>query len=579
MFLFMYRAPIITVLGHIDHGKTTLLDRIRNTRVADKEAGQITQSIGCTFVPMSLIKSISKKFRSFESSIPGLLFIDTPGHEAFKCMRERSCKIADIAILIVDILEGFMQQTRECIELLRESKTPFVLAINKIDKFHGWKSISQSFLENYNYQNEDIKIEFEKRFYEIISELERFNLKGERFDRVSDFTKEIAAVPISAKTGEGIPELLYILAGLSEKFLKRFLLKTENSCGIILEIKDVKGLGKTVDAILIDGKIEVGDYLVTFGKKAIVTKIRAILVPKQVQDIRAEKTFESVNFVEASHGVKLLVQSTEDIIPGVEFFLTKDMSRAESILKELEKKYSQDFVSKKEEGLILKADTLGALDALKNIFKDFKIKYLDIGDITKEDILEASINSDVFLRAVIAFNLKASDEINKIAKENGVKIISSDIIYELFENYIKWREEKKKELLEKELENVVFPAKIRILPGYIFRASKPAIVGCEILEGRIKNDYGLFKIEGKKIIELGKIKEIQDKGISLPVAKKGMKVAISITNAIVGRNIFENDVLFSNVDENSYATLKKYENILSEEEKKLLEEIKEIKNL
>ncbi|MEM5825889.1 MAG: translation initiation factor IF-2 [Candidatus Aenigmatarchaeota archaeon] len=575
----MYRAPIITVLGHIDHGKTTLLDRIRNTRVADKEAGQITQSIGCTFVPMSLIKSISKKFRSFESSIPGLLFIDTPGHEAFKCMRERSCKIADIAILIVDILEGFMQQTRECIELLRESKTPFVLAINKIDKFHGWKSISQSFLENYNYQNEDIKIEFEKRFYEIISELERFNLKGERFDRVSDFTKEIAAVPISAKTGEGIPELLYILAGLSEKFLKRFLLKTENSCGIILEIKDVKGLGKTVDAILIDGKIEVGDYLVTFGKKAIVTKIRAILVPKQVQDIRAEKTFESVNFVEASHGVKLLVQSTEDIIPGVEFFLTKDMSRAESILKELEKKYSQDFVSKKEEGLILKADTLGALDALKNIFKDFKIKYLDIGDITKEDILEASINSDVFLRAVIAFNLKASDEINKIAKENGVKIISSDIIYELFENYIKWREEKKKELLEKELENVVFPAKIRILPGYIFRASKPAIVGCEILEGRIKNDYGLFKIEGKKIIELGKIKEIQDKGISLPVAKKGMKVAISITNAIVGRNIFENDVLFSDVDENSYATLKKYENILSEEEKKLLEEIKEIKNL
>ncbi|MEM5835061.1 MAG: translation initiation factor IF-2 [Candidatus Aenigmatarchaeota archaeon] len=575
----MYRAPIITVLGHIDHGKTTLLDRIRNTRVADKEAGQITQSIGCTFVPMSLIKSISKKFRSFESSIPGLLFIDTPGHEAFKCMRERSCKIADIAILIVDILEGFMQQTRECIELLRESKTPFVLAINKIDKFHGWKSISQSFLENYNYQNEDVKIEFEKRFYEIISELERFNLKGERFDRVSDFTKEIAAVPISAKTGEGIPELLYILAGLSEKFLKRFLLKTENSCGIILEIKDVKGLGKTVDAILIDGKIEVGDYLVTFGKKAIVTKIRAILVPKQVQDIRAEKTFESVNFVEASHGVKLLVQSTEDIIPGVEFFLTKDMSRAESILKELEKKYSQDFVSKKEEGLILKADTLGALDALKNIFKDFKIKYLDIGDITKEDILEASINSDVFLRAVIAFNLKASDEINKIAKENGVKIISSDIIYELFENYIKWREEKKKELLEKELENVVFPAKIRILPGYIFRASKPAIVGCEILEGRIKNDYGLFKIEGKKIIELGKIKEIQDKGISLPVAKKGMKVAISITNAIVGRNIFENDVLFSDVDENSYATLKKYENILSEEEKKLLEEIKEIKNL
>lgn len=566
-------------MGHIDHGKTTLLDRIRNTRVADKEAGQITQSIGSTFVPMSLIKSISKKFRSFESSIPGLLFIDTPGHEAFKCMRERSCKIADIAILVVDILEGFMQQTKECIELLRESKTPFVLAINKIDKFHGWKSISQSFLENYNSQNENVKIEFERRFYEIVSELEKFNLRGERFDRVSDFTKEIAVVPISAKTGEGIPELLYILAGLSEKFLKRFLLKTENSFGIILEIKEVKGLGKTVDAILIDGRIEVGDYLVTFGKKAKITKIRAILIPKQIQDIRVEKTFESVKSIEASYGVKLLCQDTEDMIAGVEFFLTKDIKKAEIIAKELECKHAYDFSIKKEEGLILKADTLGALDALKNIFKDFKIKYCDIGEITKEDVMEASINSDVFLRVIIAFNIKSSEEINKIAKDNGVKIISSNIIYELIENYNKWKEEKKKELLEKELEKVVFPAKIRVLPGYVFRASKPAIVGCEVLEGRIKNDYGLFKLEDNKIIELGKIKEIQDKGVSLQIAKKGMKVAISITNAVIGRNLFENDILFSDVDENSYTTLKKYENLLSEEEKKLLEEIKEIKKL
>lgn len=573
----MYRSPIITVMGHIDHGKTTLLDKIRNTRVADKEAGQITQSIGSTFVPMSLIKSITKKFRSFESSIPGLLFIDTPGHEAFKCMRERSCKIADIAILVVDILEGFMQQTKECIELLRERKTPFILAINKIDRFHGWRSASQSFLENYDFQSENVRIEFEKRFYEILSQLENFNIRAERFDRVSDFTKEVASVPISAKTGEGIPELLYILSGLSEKFLKRFLLKTENSCGIILEVKDVRGLGKTVDAILIDGKVEVGDYLVTFGKKPKITKIRAILIPKQIQDIRAEKTFDSVKTVESSYGVKLLCQDTEDIIAGVEFFLTKDIEKAKIIEKDLEKKYSQDFVIKKEEGLILKADTLGAIDALKNIFKDIKIKYCDIGDITKEDILEASINSDIFLRAIIAFNIKSSEEINKIAKDNGVKIISSNIIYELIENYIKWREEKKKEILDKELEKVIFPAKIRILPGYIFRASRPAIVGCEILEGRIKNDYGLFKIEDSRIVELGKIKEIQDKGVNLLIANKGMKVAISITDAVFGRNIFENDILFSDVDENSYTVLKKYDNLLSEDEKKLLELIKDIK--
>ena len=573
----MYRAPIITVMGHIDHGKTTLLDRIRNTRVADKEAGQITQSIGSTFVPMSLIKSIAKSFKSFESSLPGLLFIDTPGHEAFKCMRERSCKIADIAILIVDILEGFMSQTKECIELLKQTKTPFVLAINKIDKIQGWKSFSQSFLENYNLQNETTKIEFEKRFYEVLGELEKFGFKGERLDMVSDFTKEIVAIPISAKTGEGIPELLYVLAGLSEKFLKRFLIKTENSRGVILEIKEVKGLGTTIDAILIDGKIEVGDYLVTFGKIPKVTKIRAILIPKETQDIRVEKRFESVKSIEASHGVKLLCQDIEGIIPGSEFFLTKNLDKANEIEKSLEDKYTCELLSKKEEGLVLKADTLGALDALKNVFKDFKIKYCDIGEITKEDVLEASVNSDVFLKAIIGFNIKCNDEINTLAKAHGVKIITSNIIYELLDNYIKWKEEKKRELEEKELEKVTFPAKIKILRGYVFRASKPAIVGCEILEGRIKPEYGLIKIEEGNVIELGKIKEIQDKGTTLAIAKKGMKVAISITHAIVGRNLFEDDIIYSDVDEESYKTLKKYEKILSEEEKKILEEIREIK--
>lgn len=573
----MYRSPIITVMGHIDHGKTTLLDRIRNTKVADKEAGQITQSIGSTFVPMSLIKSIAKHFKSFETHIPGLLFIDTPGHEAFKCMRERSCKIADIAIVVVDILEGFMQQTKECIELLRQSKTPFILAINKIDKFPGWKSISQSFLENYNLQSENVKINFEKRFYEIVNELEKFNLKGERLDRVTDFTKEVAVVSISAKTGEGIPELLYVLAGLSEKYLKKLLLKTENSHGVILEVKDIKGLGKTIDIILVDGKMEVGDFLITFGKRTIITKIRAILIPKEIQDIRVEKKFESIKYIEASQGAKLLCQETEDIIPGVEFFIAKDIERAKAIVKKLEDKYKCEIKEKKEVGIVLKADTLGALDALKNVFKDFKIKYCDVGEITKEDVVEASINPDVFLRVIIAFNIKSNEEINNIANRHGVKIITSSIIYELLENYIKWREEKKKEIIEKELEKVTFPAKIKILPGYIFRTSKPAIVGCEVLEGRIKTDYNVFKVEDNKIFELGKIKEIQDKGVNLSNAKKGMKVAISITNGIVGKNLFENDIIFSDVDENSYEILKKHENILSNEEKDLLEEIRKIK--
>jgi len=568
----MYRAPIITVLGHIDHGKTTLLDKIRNTRITEKEAGGITQSIGSTFVPISLIKEVCKEFKEFKSSFPGLLFIDTPGHEAFVLMRERGCTIADISIIVVDIVEGFMPQTIECIETLKKCKTPFVVALNKIDKIPGWKSEEKSFLKNFNKQKENVRIEFEKRFYEVISKLEDFGLEGERLDRVTDFTKEIAVVPISAKTGEGIPELLYVLVGLCEKFLKNFLLKTENSKGIILEVKETKGIGKTLDAIIQDGKIEVGNYLVVFGKNVEIVKVKALFIPKGIQDIRAEKRFESVKSLEASKGVKIVCQDIEKIIPGSNFFVTKTYEESLNLVCGIEKCSLKEDRCK--EGLILKSDAIGSLDAIKNLFKNFKIKYCDIGKVTKEDVIAASINEDDLLKAIIAFNIKVSDEIKAQAKEKGVEIFSSEIIYELLENYLKWRKEKQEQKERETLKNVVFPAKIKILPGYIFRASKPAIVGCEILEGIIKPEYELIKIENEKTIPLGKIKEIQDQGKQLEQAKKGDRVAISITDAIFNRNIFEDDILYTNVDENSYKVLMEHKHILSDNEIAVLEEIK-----
>jgi translation initiation factor 5B len=574
----MYRTPIITVLGHIDHGKTTLLDRIRNTKVTEKEAGGITQSIGSTFVPISLIKEVCKEFKDFKSSLPGLLFIDTPGHEAFISMRERGCTIADISILVIDIVEGFMPQTIECIEILKRCKTPFVIALNKIDKISGWKSEEKSFLKNYEMQLESVKIEFEKRFYEVISKLENFGLKGERLDRITDFTKEIAVVPISAKTGEGIPELLYVLVGLCEKFLKSFLLKTENSRGIILEVKETKGIGKTLDAIIQDGKIEVGNYLVIFGKEVNIVKVKALFIPKSIQDIRAEKRFEGVKSLEASRGVKIVCQDVEKIIPGSNFLIARTYEEALNLVK-FNREECPIEENRCKEGLILKADALGSLDALRNVFKNFKIKYCNIGQITKEDVFAASINEDDLLKAIISFNIKVPDETKILAKEKGVEIFSSEIIYELLENYLKWRKEKQEQKEREALKNVVFPAKIRILPGYVFRASKPAILGCEVLEGTIKPEYELIKMENEKIISLGRIREIQAQGKRLEQAKKGDRVAISITDAVFNRNVFEGDIIYTNVDENSYKILMEHKHILSDNEITILEEIKNRKKI
>ena len=574
----MYRSPIIVVLGHIDHGKTTLLDTIRQTKVAESEAGGITQSIGSTFIPIELIKKLCsdllKEFK-IKPVLHGLLFIDTPGHEAFISMRERGTYIADIGILLVDINEGFKPQTYESLDVLKKNKTPFVLVLNKIDKLFGWQTKSNYFLENFSKQSEDVKASFEKRFYEVVSSLAGFS--ADRFDRIKDFSKEIAVIPISAKTGEGIPELLFVLTGLSEKFLKESLKKTAVCKGIILEIKEVKGLGTTIDTVIYDGEAEKGDYIIISGTKPLTTKIKALLVPRVLQDLRTEKVFEPIEHCVASCGVKIVATGLENVIAGSEFRIAKTEKEMEEAKQELA--ITEQEKLRKEQGMILKADTMGGLEALTNIFKEEQIKYAEIGQINKSDVINTEINKDLILKAIICFNVKPPEEIEAFAKEKGIKIISSAIIYETIEEYKKWKQEKEREIEQEKLKAVTRPGKIQILPGCIFRASKPAIVGCLVLGGVIKPGYELFIVENDKPKIIGKIKQIQSEGNTVEQAKNREKVAVSITDAVVGRTINENDVLYTNISQNEYSTLKSFEKILSHDEKDVLEEIKEIKGL
>jgi len=578
MVIVMYRSPVIVVLAHVDHGKTTLLDKIRNTKIAMTERGRITQSIGSTFLPMSIVKDICKKiFEKFdiEPVLQGLLFIDTPGHEAFTAMRERGSNVADIAVLLIDINEGFMPQTIESIEILKKTRTPFVLALNKIDKIFGWKNESKNFIENFEIQDENVKAKFEQRFYEIVNKLEDYGFRADRFDRIRDFSKEIAVVPVSAKTGEGIPELLFVITGLAEKFMN---LRITNKCrGIVLEVKHVKGLGTTIDTIVCDGKIEKGDYIVISGEKPIITKIKALLVPRHLQDLRTEKKFEYVDFVTASCGVKIVGPGLEDVVAGSDFRVVKTIEDAEKIKSEMTLK--EKLCKKGGEGIILKADTLGGLDALKNIFGNLKIKYGNIGDVTKTDIINAEINEDELLKVIICFNIKPGEDVEKLAKEKKIKIISSDVIYELMDKYKDWKKRKEAEIEKERLKDVTMPGKITVLPGCMFRASKPAIVGCLVTGGVIKPSFGLFKIKGEKIEDLGKIKQIQSEGRNIEQAKSGEKVAVSISDAVFGKNLFENDVLYTNVNQRDYDMLKRFEKILTGDEKKLLEEIGKIKGL
>ncbi|MHA1607605.1 MAG: translation initiation factor IF-2 [Candidatus Freyarchaeota archaeon] len=549
------RSPIAVVLGHIDHGKTALLDAIRGTGVQLREAGGITQHIGASFLPTEVIEDLAEelveKF-NIKLTIPGILVLDTPGHEAFFNLRARGGAVADFAVLVVDVVRGFQTQTYECINLLRSRRVPFLVAANKIDLIPGWRpSGSRSFLKAIDLQEDYVRRMLDERIYELMGELSGAGFNSERFDRVRDFTKTVAIVPTSAKTGEGVAELLVVLAGLAQQYLKKRLTVSEGEAkGVVLEVKEETGLGTTIDVILYDGVLRRNDLLVTGGLNgAVTTRIRALLQPKPLDEMRdPRERFISVEEVAAAAGVKIAAPNLDKVVAGAPLRGVRDPEQVEEVAKEVQREIESIMVRTDRVGVVIKADTLGSLEALVNFFKErgVAVRVADIGDVAKKDVLEAAAvaERDPLSAVILAFNVRILPDAEEEAEKFGVTVFYDKIIYKLFEKYNEWVLAMREEMRRQAMEGLVKPAKIRILPGYVFRRSKPAIVGVEVVSGEIRPRYRLMNREGK---EVGEILQIQDKGEAKPYARQGEQVAISIRGPTVGRQIDEGDVLYTSM--------------------------------
>lgn len=584
---FRIRQPIVCVLGHVDVGKTSLLDKIRGTAVALREPGTMTQHIGASFIPQSSLKKICSQLLSemkIEIDFPGLLFIDTPGHEAFVNLRRRGGSIADIAVLVIDITKGFQNQTYEAIDILKSRKTPFIVAANKVDKISGWKSLPDSpFLHSIKKQTpQTIKV-LEELKQKIIYEFNKLGFNADSFEKIRDFSKTVAIIPTSAKTGEGIPELLMVLIGLSNKFMRERLKFVEGpGKGVVLEVREDRGLGICLDTIIYDGIIKRGDLIVIGGlEKPLVSRVRALLLPKPLDEIRSpEDKFMDIEEVSAAAGVRVVAPDVEGAIAGAPLIVVNDPSKLDEAIWIVKEEVSSIKFSKDIDGVILKADSLGSLEALTNYLENLQIpvKMADIGPVSKRDVIEASIvsASNPYRGVILAFNVKILDDAEVEAVNRGVKIFHDVIIYRLVEEYQKWFTQMISLEKEKKFTSLIFPGKIRILPGYVFRRSEPIIVGVEVLCGKILPGYTLIRNDGKIV---GEIMQIQDKGKVLKEASKGISVAISIkSNMMVGRHINENDILYVNVPyEHIVVFLKEFVDRLSEEEINLLKEIQKIK--
>lgn len=533
-----------------------------------------------------IVKYCSSVVKGFESKtqLPGILIIDTPGHEVFSNLRVRGGSVSDISILVIDILKGIERQTEECIEILRSRKTPFVVAANKVDRIEGWKSHpNKPFLESYKLQEPYVRERVDEMIYRIVGGLARFGFSSDRFDRIRDFTRSVAIVPTSAVTGEGIPELLALLCGLVQQYLTRRLSVTDGpGRGVVLETKEEPGLGTTIDVILYEGILQKGDRIVVGGFEGpLVTRVRALLLPKPLNEIRdPEDKFLSAERVVAAAGVKVVATGLEGAVGGAPIIVANDDLSLDQAKKKISDEMSELRFSTDADGIVVKADTLGSLEALVKFLKDsgIPVRVSDIGPIGKREVVEAAIvkRRRPELAAIVGFNIKVTPEAELESRDRGIPIFTSNVIYHIVDDFKTWSAKTLEEIRTKEFSQITLPGEVKIIPGCVFRKSSPPIFGVEVLAGTIKPGYPLMKENGEI---LGEIMQIQESGKNLDVAKKGDKVAISVKgNFMVGRQVKEGETLLVSVSDNDIFLLKeKFNDKISKEELDLLDRILKIR--
>lgn len=565
------RQPIVTVCGHVDHGKTSILDKLRGTSIQEGEAGGITQKISFTLMPKETILErggvVLEKFK-IPLEIPGFLFIDTPGHAAFTNLRKRGGSLADLAVLVIDVNEGIKPQTAEVLQILRLNKTPFIIALNKMDNISGWKMAeSKLFLDSENKQALNIAENFQEKLFTLIGSLSHHGIDAELYNKISDFTKNVAIVPCSARSGEGISEILAMLAALSQKFLKEKISVQSEARGVVLEVKKDKS-SNYLEAILYDGELSNTDEIAIPGfENVVVTKIRNIQ-----EALPLNKGFKTVDKVTAAAGIRMQVVMKDDILPGMPFRVVKGAEDIEKVKAEFKKELSEG-IRTDERGIVVKAESLGSLEALLVLLRQKQIGVVKatIGNITKKDLYIAGSLPEGD-RVILGFNSIVAEDVADTDIKN-VKIFSNAVVYKLIEDFEEWRQKKQIEIERAKLEELPGLVKIAVL-DFCFRNTNPAIFGVRVESGVLKKDIELINNQDKKI---GRVKSLQDDKTPVDKAEKGKELAISVPGLNFEREITVGEFLYSQLSEFQFRKFKEYKDLVNSEEKSILQAIALIK--
>ncbi|XP_020533049.1 eukaryotic translation initiation factor 5B isoform X2 [Jatropha curcas] len=588
------RSPICCIMGHVDTGKTKLLDCIRGTNVQEGEAGGITQQIGATYFPAENIRERTRELKAdAKLKVPGLLVIDTPGHESFTNLRSRGSGLCDIAILVVDIMHGLEPQTIESLNLLRMRNTEFIVALNKVDRLYGWKVCRNAPIgKALKQQSKDVLNEFNMRLTQIITQFKEQGLNTELYYKNREMGETFSIVPTSAISGEGIPDLLLLLVQWTQKtMVEKLTFSNEVQC-TVLEVKVIEGHGTTIDVVLVNGVLHEGDQIVVCGLQGpIVTTIRALLTPHPMKEIRVKGAYIHHKEIKAAQGIKITAQGLEHAIAGTGLYVVGPDDDLEDV-KEAAMEDMRSVMSridKSGEGVYVQASTLGSLEALLEFLKSpavsIPVSGIGIGPVHKKDVMKASvmIEKKKEYATILAFDVKVTQEARELADEMGVKIFIADIIYHLFDQFKAYIDNLKEEKKKEAADEAVFPCILKILPNCIFNKKDPIVLGVEIEEGIAKIGTPIC-VPNRDFIDIGRIASIENNHKPVDYAKKGQKVAIKIVGSnseeqqkMFGRHFEIDDLLVSHISRRSIDILKaNYRDDLSMDEWKLVVRLKSV---
>ncbi|EDW93274.1 eukaryotic translation initiation factor 5B [Drosophila yakuba] len=568
------RAGVVCVLGHVDTGKTKILDKLRRTHVQDSEAGGITQQIGATNVPIDAIKEQTKYVKAaagFEHRLPGLLIIDTPGHESFSNLRNRGSSLCDIAILVVDIMHGLEPQTIESIQLLKKKKCPFIVALNKIDRLYDWKQLGRRDVRDVlKEQQSNTQLEFQQRTKDVILQFAEQGLNAALFYENTDPKTYISLVPTSAISGEGMGNLLFMIADFCQNMLAKRLMYSEELQATVLEVKALPGLGTTIDAILINGKLREGQTMVVAGTDGpIVTQIRSLLMPQPMKELRVKNAYVEYKEVKAAQGVKIAAKDLEKAIAGINLLIAHKPDEVEICTEEVarELKSALSHIKLAQTGVHVQASTLGSLEALLEFLRTSKIPYsaIRIGPVVKRDVMKAStmLEHEAQYATILAFDVKIEREAQEMADSLGVKIFQADIIYHLFDKFTAYREELKQKKREEFRSVAVFPCKLRILPQFIFNSRDPIVMGVMVENGIVKVGTPIC-VPSKEFVDIGIVTSIESNHKQIEFARKGQEICVKIdpipgeSPKMFGRHFEAEDMLISKISRQSIDACKDY---------------------